>query len=149
MSFRLRGTDWLRLMEKLGNLLERIGTQVRVVQLDHQDQEVVKTVKVVPVHALSTLVSLALQGDSEVSDEEEEIDEMEIIKERIDEGFSFKEAADFDSNLHHSMREFDFPEVNSAAGSKSAAAAAATTSNSAERFISKSSGEGSSECKER
>ena len=88
----------------------------RVAQLDHQIQKVEKTVKVVPVHALSTLVSLALQGDSEESEEEEEIDEMELIMERIDEGYPPKEAADFDSNLCHSMREFDFPEVNSAAG---------------------------------
>ena len=44
-----------------------------VVQLDHQVQKDGKTEKVVPVHALSTLVSLALQGDSEESEEEEEI----------------------------------------------------------------------------
>ena len=88
----------------------------RVAQLDHQDQKVEKTVKVFPVHALSTLVSLALQGDSEESEEEEEIDEMDIIKERIDEGYSFEEAADFDSNLQHSMSEFEFPEINCAAG---------------------------------
>ena len=49
----------------------------RVAQLDHQVQKVEKTAKVVPVHALSTLVSLALQGDSEESEQEEEGDEMD------------------------------------------------------------------------
>jgi len=88
----------------------------RVVQLDHQDLKGERSAKIVPVHALSTLVSLALQGDSEESEEEEEIDEMDIIKERIDEGYSFEEAADFDSNLQHSMSEFEFPEINCAAG---------------------------------
>ena len=88
----------------------------RIVQLDFQDQKGERSEKIVPVHALSTLVSLALQGDSEESEEEEEIDEMDIIKERIDEGYSFEEAADFDSNLQHSMSEFEFPEINCAAG---------------------------------
>ena len=83
----------------------------RIVQLDVQDQKGERSEKIVPVHALSTLVSLALQGDSEESEEEEEIDEMELIMERIDEGYPPTEAADFDSNLCHSMREFEFPEV--------------------------------------
>ena len=78
----------------LGDNKYRVNNS-RVVQLDHQDLKVEKTVDVVPVHALSTLVSLALRGDSDASEEEDEFDEMDIIKERIDEGFSFEEAADF------------------------------------------------------